>query len=384
MSNSPKSILIINRVFPPAFGATGRLACDLALYLRKQGHKITVLTTASSPKIDIAKNLEVIRVGANPKPEGFLAYRSILRALRKKALQLPPHDIVISMTDPPLLAQVGDEIARRTGAKHIHWSMDIYPDLLPVIGKNVPKFAYRWAEKKTYKAIKRATAIVPISKCMARYMAHKSLPRHKMYIIENWPDKYLLDNDDDNTSLFDSDKFRILYAGTIGLSHDFTTVLKAAKYLQTAQPEIEFVFTATGRARPILENNIKQMGLTNIRLIQPQSSKRLTNLMATGDLHLMTMKAEALGKIFPSKFYSACAAARPVLFVGPKECDLHEKITRNQCGASVRNGDAQSLVKAILKYLNDGDAWFEASNNISKIIDQQNPLDEWGDLIASL
>ena len=100
-TSNPKSILIINRVFPPTFGATGRVACDLVLHLRKVGHKITVLTTASTYKHDKAKNLDVIRLEANPKPEGIMDYLSIARAMKKKAKKLPRHDIVISMTDPP-------------------------------------------------------------------------------------------------------------------------------------------------------------------------------------------------------------------------------------------------------------------------------------------
>ncbi len=366
-------------------GATGRIACDLALYLRKKGYKITVLTTATTAKTDSAKNLDVIRIEADQKPQTIGDYYKILRALRKNALKLPPHDIVISLTDPPLQAFIGHDVAKHMNAKHIHWCMDLYPDLLPVMGKQVPSIAYRWAERKMQKTLKKADAIVPISKCMARYMAHKSIPRHKMYVIENWPDKYLLESEEvDVESLFDNDKFRILYAGTIGLSHEFITVLKAAKYLQSAQPDIEFVFTAHGKGKAVFEAHVKQLGLTNIRMIQPQSSKRLNNLMATGDLHLITMKPDAAGMIFPSKFYSACAAHRPVIFVGPEECDLHAKIVKHKCGASVRNGDAQSLVKTIIQYMTISEDWFNAGKNISQLTEKEQPLEEWEDLIASL
>lgn len=360
------------------------MACDLALHLRRKGHKITVLTTSASAKTDSAKNLDVIRIGANPKPEGVLAYTAILKALKAKAKTLPPHDIVISMTDPPLLATVGHDIAKKMKAKHVHWAMDLYPDLLPVMGRDVSKFAFRWAERKMHKSLRRAHAIVPISKCMARYMTHKSLPRHKMHIIENWPDRFLLESEEQEVqSLFDNEKFRILYAGTIGLAHDFTAVLKAAKYLKSANPEVEFIFTGTGKGKQALETQVKRLGLGNIRFIQLQSSKRLDNLMATGDLHLITMKDTAAGKLFPSKFYAACAAGRPVLYIGPKDCDLHDKITRHQCGASLRNDDAQGIVKAVHTYLKDPDAWFQAGENISKILDGHTPLKEWEDLIDS-
>ena len=385
MPTTPKSILIINRVFPPTFGATGRVACELCLHLRKTGHKITILTTSSAPKIDNAKNLEVIRIASNSTPDSIYEYFKILKSLKREAKKLPAHDIVISMTDPPLTVLIGHDIAKAMKAKHIHWAMDLYPDLLPVMGHNIPKIIYKYVERKTHKAIKNSSAIVPISKCMARYMTHKSLPRHKMYIIENWPERYLQDEEDDQPqSLLDNDKFRILYAGTIGLCHEFLTVLKAAKYFQTHNPEIEFIFTAKGRGKSLLQSQIKQLELNNIRLIQPQSSKRLNNLLATGDLHLITMKPDAVGKIFPSKFYSACAAGRPIIFVGPQECEIHKNIKRYSCGVSVQNNDVQSLVKGILQYFNNSDIWFEHSKNIAGLLDNHHPLQEWEDLIASM
>ena len=385
MPPDSKSVLILNRVFPPTFGATGRMACDLALYLRKAGYKITVITTSSQTKTDSAKHLDVIRLEANPHPQTAFDYYKILKMMKKRAKKLPRHDIVISMTDPPMLALAGDAIAKKMEARHVHWSMDIYPDLLPVMGRSIPSWIYKYYDKKMHKVLKKACAIVPISKCMARYMAHRSLPRHKMYVIENWPDRYLFEKDqEDIQSLFDNDKFRILYAGTIGLSHDFSSVLKAAKYLQTHNPEIEFVFTSYGKGKDDFQTKIKEMGLNNIRLIQHQSAKKIDALMATGDIHLVTMKPEAAGRLFPSKFYSALAAGRPVLYIGPDECDIHSMIEKYGLGSSVRNGDTHSLVKSILRYLNDPDAWFTASKNGPKFLHNHTPLQEWEDLIKTL
>ena len=306
-------------------GATGRVACDLALHLRKSGHKITVITTSNTAKTDSAKLLDVIRIEAKQNPETAHDYIKISKMMTKAAKKLPRHDIVISMTDPPLMAINGQKIAKFMRAKHIHWSMDIYPDLLPVMGKSIPSWAYKIAQKSMHRALKKSDAIVPISACMARYMAHLSLPRHKMHIIENWPDKYLLEEDDEPTPLLDGRKFRILYAGTIGLAHEFETVLNAAKYLQKTAPDVEFIFTARGRGQKDLDVAAKNMGLTNIRFLPPQPPKKLASLMASGDLHLVTIKRGAAGKLFPSKFYSALAAGRPILYIGPESCDIHKK-----------------------------------------------------------
>ncbi len=356
------------------------------MHLRKSGHFITVLTTGVMAKVETAKRLKIIRVKSEQKPEGIFDYLKITRALKKEAAKLPAQDIVISMTDPPLLAIAAYKIARHLGAKHVHWCMDIYPDLLPVMGKNVPKFAYRIAQNKMLKTLKKADALVPISKCMARYMAHQTLPRHKMTIIENWPDAILSENNNEDTSdsIFKEQKFRVLYAGTVGLAHDFGTVIKAAKILQRSNPEVEFVVTKRGRGIEELQDKIKLHGLTNIRLIKPQAYKKLPQFLAEGDLHLITMREEAVGKLLPSKFYNACAVKRPVIFIGPKECDLDYKITRHDCGISVRNGDGKALTNAILTYLNNAKEWFKACDNAGKVLSNHHHLQEWEKLIQDL
>jgi colanic acid biosynthesis glycosyl transferase WcaI len=383
MHPQSKRILIVNRTFPPSFGATGRVACDLALYLRSKGHKVTVLTTAPKAKTDKAKNLTVIRLPAPQHPKGIWGYLKINKAMQVRAKKLPAHDIVISMTDPPLQILSAGKIAKRMKAKHIHWVMDLYPDLLPVLGKDIPRFLFNHFQRKMHKAMKKADVIVPISKCMARYLTHHGLPKNKMTVIENWPDKYLLDDKASQESLFDDAKFRILYAGTIGLAHEFDTVITAAIYFQKTDSGIEFVFTGRGRGLSDFQSKIKNNNLKNIKIISPQRVQNLPQLMETGDVHLVTMKPKALGKLFPSKFYSACATARPVIFIGPLSCDICQKIIDFNCGATIKNGEGQLLVNAIKGYKTNPDKWYTASQGAKAVLNNHNPLDQWHDLINS-
>jgi colanic acid biosynthesis glycosyl transferase WcaI len=385
----PPSILILNRVFPPYSGATGRMACDIALHWRKKGHPVTIVTSAPTPTVDKAKNLTVIRIKGAEKPNGSWSYLKILRKMYKAAKNLPKHDIVISMTDPPLLARYGHKIARKMRAKHIHWSMDIYPELFNVIGNPIHPLAYRYIEGKMRDSLQQADAIVTIGKCMSRHLTHKSISKRKIHIIENWPETELMDNKEAPSSpLFqDSDghKFRVLYAGNIGLAHDFKTILKVAAFCQKKHPEIEFVFVGRGRGLDLLAKKKAQAGLDNIRLIPPQPLKSVKSMMEAGDIHLVTMKDGAEGLLLPCKFYSSCAVGRPIIYIGPKESNLHNIIQTKECGTSIRNNDASELARAILSYRNDSEQWFTHAANAKKIIDNSpnHNFKQWDDLIAS-
>jgi len=304
--------------------------------------------------------------------------------MQKAAKKLPKHDIVISMTDPPLLGLMGAKIARRMKTKHIHWAMDLYPDLLPVLGKLISPFMFRILQSRMVKMMKRADVLVPISNCMARYLTHQAIPKTNMQVIENWPDKYLLEDNHSDQSLMDDTKFRILYAGTMGLAHDFEDILSAAIYFQKTDPDIEFIFTDRGRGADQFKMQCHRKGIKNIQFISPQPSKKLNMLMNAGDVHLVTMKPSAAGKLFPSKFYSALAAARPVIYIGPAACDIHRKISKHACGATIRNGESQMLVNAIKNYKANADDYFKACDNASNLLKYNDPLNKWKELIATL
>ncbi|PCI00028.1 MAG: hypothetical protein COB76_04370, partial [Alphaproteobacteria bacterium] len=363
-----------------------RLACDLALHLRAKGHPVTIVTSAINPKTDTSKNLTVIRVEGDDKPNGAWAYFKILKRMERAAKKLPRHDIVISMTDPPMLATVGDRVARSMRSKHIHWAMDLYPDLLPVLGANIPAIIQKIIHYKIYNAVKKADALVPISECIAKHIAKNTTTKQSV-TIENWPERSLLKQEECAPFFKDTDqKFRILYAGTIGLAHDFEALLSAATYFKKHSPEIEFVFVGGGRGLSALEKKAKDRALFNIRFLSHQPTEKIKSMMEGGDLHLVTIKDRAAGLLYPSKFYSACAVGRPIIYIGPKECEIHKNIQTHQCGASIRTTDSQALIKSITEYRNNAKMWNDHAQNAKTIIalSPNKNLKQWDDLIAHL
>lgn len=344
------------------------------------------MTTEPNPKSETGKNLKIIRVEGAEKPEKGMDYFKILRRIEKAALRQPRHDFVISMTDPPMLARVGEKVAKSMNAKHIHWLMDLYPDLLPIINTNVPKMIHRMMENKIRGAMKNADQIVTISGCMTRNLTHNGIARQKITTIENWPDPILKIDHAEPQDSEPVTKFRILYSGTIGMAHEFQTVIKAAQYLQKALPEVVFVFQGRGRRHQTLAQQVKKLGLENIEFHPLHPKDKMKQGLEKGDVHLITMKPNATGLLFPSKIYAACAVGRPVIFIGPKECDIHDILTKKNCGTSVRNADHQSLIKAITNYMRDANLWFTQSQNAKKYTDDMpdKNLKQWDDLIVSL
>ncbi len=380
-------ILFLNRVYPPERGATGRLLRELAQGFAAAGWSVDIVTGAhgkpgkgdNAPAAeDGPLRLHRFRAARRRTWIGTLfdGIRMTLVALRQ-----PRPDVVVSMSDPPMAAAAGDFVARWKHCGHIHWCQDLYPDLLPHLGVQVPGAVFRSLQKRHGRVLRRADKVVAIGRCMARYLINNGLPAGKISVIPNWPEHDLMTagsagrkaaskRKTAGTSVrpyeellqdrVGEEKFRILYAGSIGRAHPMDTILDAAEILAEENPEIEFVFVGDGPGHEALAQARARRGIETIRFLPWQPAARLRDLMERGDLHLVSMKSEVAGMLVPCKIYSALAVARPVLFVGPIHCEAAKILTDFRAGAVVPQGQTALLVQTIRHFRNNSREWFQA------------------------
>ncbi|MCB1539005.1 MAG: glycosyltransferase family 4 protein [Rhodospirillales bacterium] len=408
MSTRP-GILIVNRAYPPLNGATGRLLHDLARHLVKSGYNVTILATGEGkPGQSRRGAIGITRVRAGGP--GFWRYLALMARLARAMLRAGRHDIVITLSDPPMLYVLGDLVARRWKAAHIHWCHDLYPDLFPVLDMPVPPGVLDLLRRYGRYVLRRAACVVTLSRCMQRYITRTGLDIRRTAVIENWPDAEQVDEtapampdrplaptgdlphrrDLRGRRLYSDptgEKFRVLYAGSIGRAHPVEAIVQAARILLKAQPDIELTFVGQGPGFERLAQLRAQGGLDNIRLMPPQPRAALRTLMESGDVHLVTMRDEALGMLLPSKFYGALGARRPCVFVGPAESDIARIIARYACGQVVRPGDGKQLAAAIALYRNDAEAWFAAHEGAQAALKARLPREAfalWSNVIKKV
>ncbi len=384
------SILFINRVYPPARGATGRVLHDLAQAFAKEGWHVTILTTGEQASIKRNNTLRVITVKAPTDPKGVFDYALILYRLYARARRMPRRHLLVTMTDPPMLALIGKWLAKRKNCKHIHWCQDLYPDLLPSIGVNYPKPIMRILEYLSKSALQSCDRIIAIGRCMASTLKQNGIDQQKISIIPNWPDAELCHPINTgktiakksstsiqaqeqaqncsrpyNDLIKDGPKFRVLYAGNIGKAHPVNTILNAAEELGN-EPDIEFVFVGDGTGYDNIAQERSKRGLNNIRLLPYQPANHLRELMESGDLHLVSMNDNAAGALVPCKLYSALAVSRPCVFIGPEHSEPAKIINDFGAGIVIKQGDSKHLAGSIRRYLKNSDSWFAAHNGAAK------------------
>jgi glycosyltransferase involved in cell wall biosynthesis len=381
---------------------------DLARGFVRDGWNVTIITTGNEDTREKDGAIKVIRLKAPVKKKALGPYLNVWLRMWWAGMGLPQRpDLVVTMTDPPMMAVAGDLIARAHKCKHIHWCQDLYPDVMPALGFKLSDGMMNFLKTRSRRAMKRADRVVVVGRCMARHLVRTGMDAPKITLIPNWPDFELLAPDPRTRrplsgkaafraanegqiaemakpfeALFqDNDpKFRVLYSGTLGRAHPIQSILEAAQILNKEHPEIEFVFVGDGPNFERLGQERARRSLENIRLMPYQPANRLRELMESGDVHLISMREDAGGFIVPCKLYSAIAVARPTILIGPHHSEVARVLDDFQAGVTVPQGDGRRLAQAILRYRLDGNEWFaahEGARKASRVFVPHEAISAW-------
>ena len=364
-----RSILLVNRVFPPDVGATGRRLADLAERLAAAGWRVTVLADGSGEGNsngpgDPLPGVTVLRSGgAVPRrgPPDGRAYAGALARLLWRGLTLPRHDVIVTMTDPPLLAVVGPILALRHRAATVHWCHDLYPALLPLFGLHVPGVMMRLTEAAAALALRRCGLVVAIGRCMAERITALGVPRRRLAVLPNWADPAIRPVPRVENGLRTAlglgdgscDGLVVAYSGNFGLAHPMGALLDAAEELERTAPAVTFLLIGEGRGHAAVARAAAARGLGNLRFLPFQPEERLAESLSCADLHLATLEAGAEGLMVPSKVMGALAAGRPCLFLGPSGSEAARLLTEGGCGRVLAPDDGAGLAAAIRHYAAD-------------------------------
>lgn len=360
------SVLFVNRVYPPDNGATGIILEHVARGFKDAGWDVSVLATAganSEAGVAIQDGIKVVRVALPFSRRSLfvraLGYLLMIPALGLKALLMQRADLVVTMTDPPMLLLTGPFLKLMRGSLLIHWAQDLYPEVGEADGvfrKGSATASFlRWISSAAMRCHQR---VVVVGRCMAARIAERGLPVERIEVIPNTGIAEKIIPATDRGWCFRKrhglgDAFVVMYSGNMGRAHEFGTVLKAAHGLQEkGVHDVKFLLVGKGPGEAMLRDEAHIMGLRNVRFLLPQPTDSLSESLGAADVHLVTIKESMSGLVVPSKFYGVLAAARPCLFVGPGDSEVARVIMTEGIGRVISPGRSDELQSAILEYRN--------------------------------
>lgn len=227
---------------------------------------------------------------------------------------------------------------------------DMWPDTLSSTGMVSNKRVLSLVGKACDWVYKRSAKIVVLSPGFKTLLVERGVPAEKIEIIYNWCAEDAINQSQNvEQSVFKTDgKFRILFAGNMGLAQALDVVLDAAALVSTQVPEIEFVFLGGGLEVENLKRLTQERALNNVVFLPPVSMAEVGVYLYSADALLVHLKEDDLFKItIPSKTQAYMAAGRPILMaVDGNAADL---VRRSQSGVIAKSGDAISIADASIQ-----------------------------------
>jgi glycosyltransferase involved in cell wall biosynthesis len=390
-------VVFVNRFYWPEIPATGQLLTDLAQGLAARDWEVSVITSAAHPdvpRLEQHHGVTIHRVGGTRWARGGTSGKAIdfgtffLGATRLVFRQAGPGTILVPMTDPPLLGVGVGFVAACRGAGTVHWIQDIYPEVA------IALLQHSWLgilRPLRNLAWRKAAACVTVGRDMTQAMIRAAVSPERVHVAPNWapagvvPLAPITPNALRKKWGLDG-KFVVAYSGNLGRVHDLDPIIDLAEALRT-DLEVVVVFIGDGVQRLQLETAARARSLANVAFFPPQPRDRLSESLALGDLHLVTLRPGCEGYVFPSKLYGIAAAGRPILFVGPPDCDVASTVREHDLGQAFARENTAGLAAAVRRLASDRAAWSRHSAAALAFAAQHTAaraVDRWHHVLATV
>ena len=360
-----RRLLIISQVFLPDPASVGQHIADVAIELVRRGHRVKVYAANrayedASVRFLPRENIQGVEVRRLPL-SSFGKRRMITRLLGTitftiqaffVALLSPRVDAILFSTSPPLIGFVVSLAAMVRRIPVAYWAMDLNPDQLIALKKIKPAgLVARVLEGVNRFILRRAALVVALDRFMADRLRPRAPIDSKLEIIPPWPHENFLHPVDQGTNPFRVrhdlvGKFVVMYSGNHSPSNPLTTLLRAAVAFKD-DPDLRFLFVGGGLGKKEVEAVVAEQKPGNILALpyQPLADTRYS--LSAADVHVVSLGDDMVGIIHPCKIYGAMAAARPILFFGPKPSHVSDLLDEHVFGWHVSHGDVAGAIEAI-------------------------------------
>ena len=250
----PLRLAFFNRSYYPDFGATGQLLTELCEDLvGRHGHQVTVVAgvplssavPVSSPRWyrpvreEWHNGVRILRAyGTTLDKRRFTGratnYMSYFASALFGAVRLGRVDVVIALTDPPIIGLPASAAATMHGARFVFLCQDIFPEVARLLEDFQSDRVEALLTRVGKFTVGHADAIVALGDTMKRRLVEtKDADPSRIRVIHNWADcDAIVPASKDNPFSRAHglvDRFVVMHSGNVGLSQGVDRLLDVAE-----------------------------------------------------------------------------------------------------------------------------------------------------------
>ncbi len=269
-------------------------------------------------------------------------------------------DVVVALTDPPIIGLAALRTARRARVPFVYLCEDIFPEVAALLEDFHNPHLNRGLDLINRYLLREADAIVALGERMrARLVDEKGADPSRIHVIPNWSDCEAIvpgDKDNEFTRAHGlGDRFVFMHSGNVGLSQNLDVLIEAADRLR-GKDRLAILIVGEGTKRQALEREAARRALPNVRFLTYQPKALLHESFAAADAFLVSLKRGIEGYIVPSKLYGILAAGRPFVAAVDSSCEVAAIARDHHCGVLAEPGDPDDLAAKIAALYDDPSA----------------------------
>jgi len=354
-----KRLLVLNQYYWPGVEATAHLLTDLCEGLA-QTYDVHVVTGVlheheDEPRWLSRNGVTIHRVRSTAYDRSGLAarasnYFTYLGVAFGRGLIAEPPDLVLCMTDPPMVGAVGLAVARRFRVPLVVVCQDVFPETAQKLGRLTNPAAVGTLRRIVRSYLRRADRVVSIGETMSRRLVAKGAPPERIVVIPNWVDKdEITPQPRDNPWARENGlvgPFVVMHSGNVGHAQDLESLVRAAVLLHDLD-RLEIVIVGFGARHAAVLELARDLGATNVRFLPYQPRERLSELLSAADVHYLGLARGLAGYVVPSRINGILAAGRPVIVSADADSESAQVVQTAGCGIAVPPGDPAAVADAI-------------------------------------
>jgi len=354
-------LLVFNQYYWPGVEATAHLLSELCAALAAD-FDVTVVTGKLQSQPDRVhreehEGVEIVRVSStaydrSSLPLRALNYATYLLGSLRTGLTAAPPDVVLCMTDPPVIADVALVVARRFDAPLVVVSQDVFPEIAIELHRLENKVVIEVLRGLIRLYLQRADRVVAIGETMRRRLEDKGATPERLRVIPNWVDSTALtpqphDNDWSREQGFGG-RFVVMHSGNVGFAQNLDALVRATTFLRDLD-RLSVAVVGEGSRRAELVALAELLETDAVRFLPYQPRSALSESLSAASIHVVGLAKGLSGYVVPSRLYGILSVGRPVIVAADRDSETAQLVERVECGLVVPPGRPELLAAAIRK-----------------------------------